>query len=230
MANFDFNNRTLYHGRPLTETFKIAPMVIEDRKTAISMGMDGEFMETFKSKVHGNRPVLVSFIEVPEEEFDDYMKTSYRDQVNDFFDEYGEKSYKEKYSRCILENGLRCLTRNCCGSCKRRLYPDKPELSEDENPYLKDIREKNCFTSYEELVEDGYEGATVQNEAEIRILYEELLDAAKKVANYYPSVIQYTIEGYNKREIIGKLGLEDNSSNYRKIDKALKFAHDYLTE
>lgn len=174
------------------------------------------------------RPLLL--FEVPEEEFDDYMKTSYRDQVNDFFDEYGEKSYKEKYSRCVLENGLRCLTRNCCGSCKRRLYPDKPELSEDENPYLKDIREKNCFTSYEELVEDGYEGASVQNEAEVLLLYHELLEAARKVDTYYPSVIRFKIEGYSKKEIIQKLGFEDNSSSYRKVNKALQFAHDYLAD
>lgn len=230
MTKFDFSNRTLYHGRPLAERMKIAPMVIENRTTSISMGMNPEFMETFKSKVYRNRPVLVSFIEVPEEDFDDYMNNSYPDQVNDYFDDYGENSYKEKFSRCRLEDGLPCPTRNCCGSCKRRLYQDKPELSENENPYLKDIREKNCFTSYEDLVVEGFEGKPVSGEAEVLLLYRELLEAARKVDTYYPSVIRFKIEGYSKKEIIQKLGFEDNSSSYRKVNKALQFAHDYLAD
>lgn len=135
-----------------------------------------------------------------------------------------------KFSRCKLEDGLPCSAEKCCGSCKRRLYPDKPEFSEDENPYLKDIREKNSFTSYEELVEAGYEGATVSGEAEVRLLYHELLESAGKVSPYYPSIIRFTIEGYSKKEIIQKLGFEDNSSSYRKVNKALQFAHDYLTD
>ena len=53
---------------------------------------------------------------------------------------------------------------------------------------------------------------------------------AKKVAGYYPTVITMTRDGYSKKEIIKKLGLEDNATSYRKVDKALKFAHDYLTD
>lgn len=123
--------------------------------------------------------------------------------------------------------GMPCSVEKCCGSCKKRLYPDKPELPEDENPYLKDIRNKNCFTSYEDLVEAGYEGATVSGEAEVRVLYEVLLEAAKDVADYYPLVIRFAIEGYNKKEIIRKLGLKVNSMSYRKIEKALQFALDF---
>ena len=38
------------------------------------------------------------------------------------------------------------------------------------------------------------------------------------------------IEGYSKKEIIQKLGLEENTSGYRKVKEALQFAHDYLTD
>ena len=227
MKTFDLK---LYNDMPLSEGMKIAPMVVENRATSISMGMNPQNMKTYKSKVHGMMPYCVSFIEVSEEQYDDYMKKTYRDHINDYFDNFGEKSYKDKFSRCKLEDGLPCSAEKCCGSCKRRLYPDKPELSEDENPYLKDIREKNSFTSYEELVEAGYEGATVSGEAEVRLLYHELLESAGKVSPYYPSIIRFTIEGYSKKEIIQKLGFEDNSSSYRKVNKALQFAHDYLTD
>ena len=57
-----------------------------------------------------------------------------------------------------------------------------------------------------------------------------MLKEAKKVAGYYPTVILMTKDGYTKKEIIKKLGLEENATSYRKVDKALKFAHDYLTD
>ena len=229
MKTFDFSDKKLYNNMPLSKGMKIAPMVIEDRAVSISMGMDPKNMETFKSKNHGGKTHLVAFIEVPEEDFENYMKVSFRNQVNFYFNDCGEYSYKEKFSRCKLEDGLPCPSRNSCGSCKRRLYPDKPEVSENENPYLKDIREKNCFTSYEDLVEEGFEGKSVSGEAEVRLLYHELLEAAGKVSPYYPSIIRFTIEGYSKKEIIQKLGLEENTSGYRKVKEALQFAHNYLT-
>lgn len=191
MKTFDFNDKKLYNNMPLSKGMKIAPMVVEDRAISISMGMDPENMETFTSSYHGGKPYLVTFIEVPEEEFENYMKVSFRNQVNFYFDACGEYSYKEKFSHCRLEDGLPCPTRNCCGSCKRRKYPDKPELPEDENPYLKDIREKNCFTSYEDLVEAGFEGAPIESEAEYNLVYKELLAAAAEMDTYYPRLLYY---------------------------------------
>ena len=80
------------------------------------------------------------------------------------------------------------------------------------------------------MVEAGYEGATVSGEAEVRLLYHELLESAGKVSPYYPSIIRFTIEGYSKKEIIQKLGLEENTCGYRIVNEALQFAHDYLTD
>ena len=230
MKEHDFSDKRLFNGLPLRKGMKIAPVVVQSWTSFISMGYKPENMETFKSWVHGGKKYPVAFIEVPEKEFENYMKRDYRDQINDYFDEYGEKSYQEKHSRCILEDGLRCPTRNCCGSCKKRLYPDKPELSEDENPYLKNIRSWSNFTSYDGLIADGYDCAKEQDDADVELLLKELLREARKVAEYYPTVITMTRDGYSKKEIIKKLGLEDNATSYRKVDKALKFAHDYLTD
>lgn len=79
-------------------------------------------------------------------------------------------------------------------------------------------------------MEDGFDCAKDQDDAEVNLLLEDLLNEAKKVAGYYPTVITMTKDGYSKKEIIKKLGLEDNATDYRKIEKALKFAHDYLTK
>ena len=230
MKQYDFSDKKLYNDMPPRKGMKIAPIVIQNRDIFINMGYSTKNMETFHSKVHGGKEYLVSFIEVPEEQFDSYMKYTYCDQINDYFDDYGDKSYRDKFSRCKLEDGLPCPSRNRCSFCKKKLYPDKPDLSENENPYLKDIREKNCFTSYENLVEEGFEGKSASGEAEVRLLYHELLESAGKVSPYYPSIIHFTIEGYNKKEIIQKLGLEENTSGYRKVKEALQFAHDYLTD
>lgn len=194
------------------------------------MGYLPENMESFTSKVHGGKKYPVAFIEVSENEFEDYMKRNYREQINDYFDEHGEKSYQAKHSRCILEDGLRCPTRNCCGSCKKRLYPDRSELLEVENPYLKNIRSWSNFTSYDGMIEDGFDCAKTQDDVEVDLLLNDLLKEAKKVAGYFPTVITMTKNGYSKKEIIKKLGLEENATSYRKVDKALKFAHDFLTK
>lgn len=77
---------------------------------------------------------------------------------------------------------------------------------------------------------DGFDCAKDQDDAEVNLLLEDLLNEAKKVAGHYPIVITMTKDGYSKKEIIKKLGLEDNATGYRKIEKALKFAHDYLTK
>lgn len=82
-TKYDFSSKKLHNNMPLSKGMKIAPMVIEDRATSISMGMDPQNMKTFKSKVHNKMPYLVSFIEVSEDQFEDYMKKSYRDQIKD---------------------------------------------------------------------------------------------------------------------------------------------------
>lgn len=178
---------------PLSEGMKIAPVVIQDRSIFISMGYKPENMTTFHSKVHGGRPYLVSFIEVPNEEYETYMKR-FSSQIDEFFNGYGEgMNYKN-------------------------------------SSYNTDDDEVSRIVSYEELLEAGYEGASVQSEAEVRLLYEDLLKAAKAVSKYYPSVIRLTIEGYSKKEIIKRLGFKVGSNGYRKIDEALKFALKHLTE
>lgn len=88
----------------------------------------------------------------------------------------------------------------------------------------------NSKYSQRQIQQDGFDCAKDLDDAEVNLLLEDLLNEAKKVAGYYPTVITITKYGYSKKEIIRKLGLEDNATGYSKVEKALKFAHDYLTK
>ena len=70
MKQYDFSDKKLYNDMPPRKGMKIAPIVIQNRDIFINMGYSTKNMETFHSKVHGGKEYLVSFIEVPEEQFD----------------------------------------------------------------------------------------------------------------------------------------------------------------
>lgn len=212
MSKHDFSNKKLYNGMDCHEGMKVAPFVVENKSVAIEIGVKAEYIETYH--LPGGKKYLVSFIEVPEDEFEDYMANQYNQQIRDFFDDYGNNTYKEQFSRCVI-NGEVCPMYKHCSSCK--------EVDSDGKP----LRDKKVgMMSLDPIIEEGHE-PSVESDIETNILFEELLEAAAKIKDYYPLIIKRTRDGYKPAEFIDELPVK-KSQGYTAINDALAFVKDYL--
>ena len=207
MSKNDFSNKKLFNGKDCHDGMKVAPFVIENRKVAIEIGVKPEFIETYH--LPNGKPYLVSFVEVPEEEFISYMEKNYSQQIRDFFDDYGNVSYKEQFSRCTI-NGEVCALFNRCSSCKR---------TDDQGNFLKN--NKKGMLSLDESFE-----LPISDE-DVDLLFEDLLEAAGKLKDYYPSLLKKLREGYSFSEIVSDLPVKKTQA-YEDFKKLKKFVEEFL--
>lgn len=212
MKEYDFSEKKLYNGESCHKGMRIVPFVIENRKVAIELGVKDEYIETYK--LPGKKKYLVSFTEVPEDKFEDYMSKEYYQQIRDFFDDYGENSYKEKFSRCTID-GKVCPISNICSKCQRKDASGTP-LQE----------KKRGMISLDLALEDGKEPG-VESDVEMDILYEELLNALGKLCSYYPTIIKKLRAGYSTAEIIKDLPVK-KSKAYMDLKIVEAFANEFL--
>ena len=198
MKEYDF--KKLYNGESCHEGMKVAPWVIEDRKVAIEIGVKAEYMETYH--LPNGKKYLVTFVEVPEEKFESYIK-DYNRQIRDFF----ASGYKEF----------------CSTSSKRRnenkVSGVKGENGENEG------RRKGMI-SLEEMMEMGYEPSE-EGWLDTELLYEQLLEAAGKLKDYYPEIIKRKRNGDTPKEIIKDLPV-GKSKGYMELKAVEEFVREFL--
>ena len=209
MKEYDFSNKKLYNGESHHEGMVVVPFVVENKKVAIEMNI--KIMETFHTP--DKTPYLVSFTEVPEEEYEKYM-TLYNSEIREFLDDYGNVSYKEQFSRCTID-GKVCPLSNSCKHCKRKDESGRP---------LKET--KKGMMSLDGMMESGKEPSD-ENDIEMDLLYEELLNTLGKINPYYPTIIQKLREGFTTSEIIKDLPVK-KSKFYKDMKNVEAFVREFL--
>lgn len=212
MKQYDFSNKKLYNGTDCHEGMKVAPWVVEDKKVAIEIGVKAEYIETYR--LPSGKKYLVTFVEVPEEEFESYMSRNYSQQIRDFFDDYGNNSYKEQFSRCVI-NGKVCAMSNHCSTCQKR----------DENGELRRDN-KHGMMSLDMMMEDGHE-PSLESTVDTEMLYEQLLEAAGKLEDYYPEIIKRKRNGESNSDIIKDLPVK-KSKAYKDLKAVEEFVREFL--
>ncbi len=208
MKKYDFSEKKLYNGESHHAGMVVVPFVVENKKTAVEMSI--KIFETFHTP--SKKPYLVSFTEVPEEEYEKYIGL-YNSEIREFFDDYGNNTYKEKFSRCTID-GKVCPLSNSCKNCTRKDESGRP---------LKET--KHGMMSLDAMLENAQEPSS-QNAVD-EILYEELLTAAAKVEDYYPTIIKKLREGFTTPEIIKDLPVK-KSKAYKDMKKVEDFVREFL--
>ena len=195
MKEYDF--KKLYNGESCHAGMKVAPWVIEDRKVAIEIGVKAEYMETYH--LPNGKKYLVTFVEVPEEKFESYIK-DYNRQIRDFF----ASGYKE-----------------FCSTSSKRRDENKENGENGEN----EGRRKGMI-SLEEMMEMGYEPSE-EGWLDTELLYEQLLEAAGKLKDYYPEIIKRKKNGDTPKEIIKDLPV-GKSKGYMELKAVEEFVREFL--
>ena len=201
MKEYDF--KKLYNGESCHAGMKVAPWVIEDRKVAIEIGVKAEYMETYH--LPNGKKYLVTFVEVPEEKFESYIK-DYNRQIRDFFAS-GYKEFCSTSSKRRNENGVNGV-----------------KAENEESGWSKGRRKG--MISLEEMMEMGYEPSE-EGWLDTELLYEQLLEAAGKLKDYYPEIIKRKRNGDTPKEIIKDLPV-GKSKGYMELKAVEEFVREFL--
>ena len=159
-----------------------------------------EYMETYHLP-NGNK-YLVTFVEVPEEKFESYIK-DYNRQIRDFF----ASGYKE-----------------FCSTSSKRRNENKENEENGENEWSEGRRKG--MISLEEMMEMGYEPSE-EGWLDTELLYEQLLEAAGKLKDYYPEIIKRKRNGDTPKEIIKDLPV-GKSKGYMELKAVEEFVREFL--